>query len=321
MFDDACKEREIIKLESAKSCVKIAGEINVRSESWSGEASRFFLFRLNLRTYCGEKLLSPLVERCNSPTPFCALITQEMLLGAMLQIHTDEFGVEIYYETLSAKEYEAIFYELMHAPHTDIHFPFVYLQPNTYTEINAPEMGWKIDETIANILFQGEVYHRKISIERLQQDGHETPVIYDPACSTGDFLRAIKEAIPGAYTIGQDLSPDMCQWAKKGIDEVYCGDASTPAATLQSCDYIFFRFLNNEVVSTKKAKHLFTQIMRCLKPNGKAILFGFTPLLLTESYFKLHGYDVCQCNAAIEQEKALIQYYVIQKNQTIKEII
>ena len=145
----------------------------------------------------------------------------------------------------------------------------------------------------------------------MRAEGKSSPVVYDPACSTGDFLYAIKTAIPDAMVIGQDLSEAMCKEARRKIDRVVHCDALSPCMPVDSCDYIFFRFLNMTVVSSEQAKALFEAIIPCLKHDGKAILFGFTPVLIPLPYLIKRGFRILSCNMSVKEKNALIQYYVI----------
>ncbi len=113
--------------------------------------------------------------------------------------------------------------------------------------------------------------------------------------------------------IGQDLSQDMCALASQKIEQIRHGDALSPCVPKGSCDYIFFRFLNMTVVSSAQAKTLFEAIIPCLKKDGKAIIFGFTPVLIAQPYLVKQGFRVLSCNAAIREDESLIQYYVVEK--------
>jgi len=62
----------------------------------------------------------------------------------------------------------------------------------------------------------------------LKSLGRDDLRLYDPACSTGQFLSTMREALPKAYLIGQDLSAHMVSFAKKRVDEIYCGNAVQP---------------------------------------------------------------------------------------------
>jgi isonocardicin synthase len=244
---------------------------------------------------------------------FCSYIKAEMILGKLLRVQTSEVGIDIYYEDIAPQSRLALFEQLMNDKMIDIYFPYVPLKKDDHTEYTSSAAGWKINPKLSSFLLNGERSQREISIDLIKSDGKFSPVIYDPACSTGDFLYSIKTAIPDAIVIGQDLSQDMCAQARQKIDQVTHGDALFPCLPMESCDYIFFRFLNIHVISCSEAKALFEAIIPCLKKEGKAVLFGFTPVLISLPYIIKKGFRVLSCNAPIKSENAIIQYYIIQK--------
>lgn len=230
-----------------------------------------------------------------------------------MHTQTSALGVEIYYEDLTCQKRNHVFEQLMLNRMTDLYFPYVPLKKETYEECTSPAHGWKMTPDLDVFLSNGEVSQRKISVDLIKSDAKQSPVIYDPACSTGEFLYHIKTAIPDAIVIGQDLSLDMCTRARERLPIITHGNALLPCVPPSSCDYIFFRFLNMKVVSVEQAKALFEAIIPCLKSQGKAIIFGFTPVLIPLPYLMQRGFRILSCNAALACEKALIQYYVIEK--------
>ena len=70
-------------------------------------------------------------------------------------------------------------------------------------------------------------------------------VIYDPACSTGEFLEDFKKKFPESYTIGHDLSQEMVNYAKDFVDEACCCNAIDSPLKEKSVDLMFLRFLNS----------------------------------------------------------------------------
>ena len=80
-------------------------------------------------------------------------------------------------------------------------------------------------------------YSRQFLLSLGQPDLH----LYDPACSNGVFLQAMKVALPRCRTIGQDLSPNMVAYAARRLDEVHCGDCRIPAVGQASVDVVFCR--------------------------------------------------------------------------------
>ncbi|AWV02732.1 hypothetical protein DM992_25505 [Burkholderia sp. JP2-270] len=200
----------------------------------------------------------------------------------------------------------------------EIHYPFVQLVGADKVEINTPGNGWHIDEHRAHLLGLGEIYLRALSARFLNKLNTQNLVVYDPACSTGQFLFELKQAHPGIYTIGQDISADMIRFAEGKADELHVGDSLHPKPAEKSVDLIFFRFLNAEVVSRSKALDLFRSVMRCLKDGGYAVLFGHTPVLLNRSELLGEGCRVHSCVAAVE-DGSVVQFYVIQKEGEHRE--
>ncbi len=282
-------------------------------EAWSEYPHRFFFFNCNRQIYCGQKLISESMLDSGCQVLFCSYMKAEMILGKLLRVQTSEVGIEIYYEDISPQSRLTLFEQLMHDKMIDLYFPYVPLKKDVHKEYTSPSTGWKINPKLSSFLFNGERSQREISVDLIRSDGRLSPIIYDPACSTGDFLQSIKAAIPDAIVIGQDLSQEMCAQARQKIDQVIHGDALFPCVPMESCDYIFFRFLNINVISCSQAKALFEAIIPCLKKEGKAILFGFTPVLISLPYLIKKGYRVLSCNAPVKSENAVIQYYIIQK--------
>lgn len=237
-----------------------------------------------------------------------------MLLGKYIRCQISQEGVEVFYQELSLQERLECFETLKKSRSIDIYYPFVHLNKNTRQEITTPKEGWFITEDRAHLLSIGEHHFRKISIELLARNKEESPIIYDPACSTGEFLGELKQAFPNAMVIGQDVSEQMCNYAKNRLDKVIHNDSISPGVENNSCDYIFFRFLNAEVVSTSLAKKLFARIMKCLKSGGTAVLFGHTPVLISYPLIRMLGYHIVACNAYVLDHDALCQYYIIKNN-------
>lgn len=282
-------------------------------EAWNAYPHRFFFFNHKGQTYCGQKLISALMLELGCPVLFCSHIKAEMILGALLRVQTSETGVEVYYENITVQNRFILFDELMNNRMIDLYFPYVPLTKNDRKEYTSSSTGWRVDSKIADFLLKTEFSQRKISAQLIKADDKPSPIIYDPACSTGDFLYHIKTEIPDATLIGQDLSQEMCIQARQKIDQISHGNALSPCVPTDYCDYIFFRFLNVHVVSCDQAKVLFKAIIPCLKQGGKAILFGFTPVLIPLPFLMQQGFKILSCNAAEAEENTLIQYYVIQK--------
>lgn len=285
------------------------------SEKWEGQPHRFFFFKVEGKTIVGQKLLSPIVTEHGSPGFFCSLIKPEMILGELIRPQTSQEGVKVHYQPLVAEARLRLFNRLLNDRQMDVYYPFNQMSANDRLEVNTPPEGWFITEERAEILGQGEVHFRAVSARMVKDDGLKAPVVYDPACSTGQFLSAIKAAVPSAVVIGQDLSAQMCAYARPKLDQVIVGNSLEPGVQDESCDYVFFRFLNSEVVTTALAETLFERLVRCLKPGGKAILFGHTPVLVSASVMERSGLKILQVNERHPSEDAVFQYYVLQRTK------
>jgi len=282
-------------------------------EAWERQPQRFFFFKINGFEYVGQKLLSPIVTEHGSPGFFCSLIKPEMLLGSCQRIQCSQEGVEITFDQLSASERKSVFQSLLDDPSIDIYFPFNQMGINHRREVCTPDEGWFVTEERAQILGLGESHLRDISARLVASSALENPVVYDPACSTGEFLAYVKGKNPNAKVIGQDLSKEMIELARKKIEHAYVGNSLDPRVPAESCDFVFFRFLNSEVVNTSLAKSLFDSIITRLKSGGTAVLFGHTPVLITRALMEESGFDVLSCHAALDNRSAVFQYYVIRK--------
>jgi acyl-CoA synthetase (AMP-forming)/AMP-acid ligase II/nucleoside-diphosphate-sugar epimerase/SAM-dependent methyltransferase len=283
-------------------------------ERWEEQPQRFFFFELAGKTYFGRKLLSPLVTQHGSPGFFCSLIRPEMILGELIRPQCSQEGVEVFYRPQRAAHRREVFDALLRDKSIDIYYPFNQLSPNQRLEVNTPDEGWFITEERARILGLGEVHFREVSARLVAESRIPRPIVYDPACSTGEFLAAIKAACPAAHTIGQDLSPQMISYAQKRVDRVAVGNSLNPIALEGSCDFVFFRFLNAEVVNSSLAHVLFDRITKCLKAEGRAILFGHTPVLISTTEMRRRGFEVVSCNQHKDGEEAVFQYYILRKS-------
>ncbi|MDC9613630.1 MBL fold metallo-hydrolase [Xenorhabdus khoisanae] len=287
------------------------GVVRSIGERWDGQPHRFFVIKTNGKSFVGSKLLSEIVTKHGSPGFFCSKISKEMILGELEYIQTSQEGVDLFYTEVGKREIETFFDSLRDSSTAEIYYPFVQLVGTDKAEIHTPDNGWHIDENRAFLLGMGEIHLRALSARFMRNLDTQNLVVYDPACSTGQFLFELKQAHPDIHTIGQDISADMIRFAEGKADELYVGDSLHPKPAEKSVDLIFFRFLNTEVVSRSKAIILFRSVMRCLKDGGHAVLFGHTPVLLNKAELLNEGCHVRSCIETVDG--SVVQFYVIQK--------
>lgn len=263
----------------------------------------------------GRKIKSVLSIENKINAFHCSMITSSMLLGFFIRKEENGKDVKVHYYPFTKGEKVTIFNEIKHDKMINLYYPFKYRHFSTNEEEKSPNEGWSLNPEKVVYLGYGEEHIRDYTITFLRNIVKHDMVIYDPACSTGQFLNTIKKAYPFVKTIGQDLSREMCDYAKDYVDEIYYGDSINSQIKDNSVDIMFLRFLNSEVVTTEYAYKLFDSLIKKVKNKGKIIAFGHTALLIEDSYFKECGLITQQRIAYDKKYDAIFQYYVLEKEE------
>lgn len=292
------------------------------SERWDELPQSIFLLKSwkmedgSLRVIVGRRILSHQWITNKIRELHCSHIRASMLLGVFVDLRIQDDGVVVLYRQLTGSEKKTIMHDIVHKylQEMELVFPFPALQTEYKTEIHCPDEGWEIDETLALQLGEGEVFLRDFSIKFLKTLGKEDLFLYDPACSTGQFLATMKEAFPNSYTAGQDLSYQMTLFAGKRLDEVHHGNAAEPKITDDIADVVFVRFINSEVMKASDARVMVHPLVRVLKRGGHLIIFGHTPVLVSSADLLMdEGLEVLQCIGGDAKWDGVFQYYVCKK--------
>lgn len=291
-------------------------DVILHKESFHYMPQSIFFISIKDMVFVGRKTLSQKWIKGEINDLVCAHICKEMLLGVLANNQITENGVWIYYYPISASEKHTIFEDIRSTSNAEITFPFPYLTKSEFREIESQPEGWTLCEDTAEDLARGEREICQFTIEFLRDFKFENKTLYDPACSTGHFLQALKQAYPSCRTVGQDLSKDMVRYARQFVDKVYHGDAIHSKIKDESVDMIFCRFLNSEVVTTEYAGQLFDAIAKRLKPDGYLFVLGHTPILLNAAYFTKSGFKVIRTHGYDEPSQCIFQFYVLQKRST-----
>ena len=275
------------------------------------------VFYISIKDYpyklVGRKLRSVLSFENKINAPHCSMITSSMLLGILKSGCQIGQEVIVEYYPFNKDEKQYVFDSIKLDKFLDVQFPFKYLNFYTGKEKCSPDTGWSLNPEKVVYLGYGEQHIREYTVKFLKDIIKKDFVVYDPACSTGQFLNTIKINYNFCKTIGQDLSKEMVDYAKEYVDEIYCGDSINSPIPDESVDIMFFRFLNSEVVTTEYAYKLFDNLLSKLKKGGLAIIFGHTPVLIKSDYFSNIGLKVHQSIAYDEQRECIFQYYVLEK--------
>lgn len=264
----------------------------------------------------GKKLLSDLFVDFRIPELYCSLVTADMLLGLLVDERLSDSKITVFYNPINQSEKIRVMNDIMASggANVELVFPFPIMRQSTRQEWGSPPEGWQVDDAYDIMLGCGEERIRAYSIKFLNDAKLEKPILYDPACSTGVFLSTLQKAIPGSYTVGQDLSQQMANFAKDRVDEAHCANALFPKIKLGSADAVYIRFLNSEVVMTCEAEELLSALLSTVKVGGYVVTFGHTPVLLSSSNFRaLQGFQLVQCVGVDVNKGGIFQYYVIKR--------
>ena len=242
----------------------------------------------------------------------CSMITAPMLLGFLKKRSKKGKRITIEYFPFTNEEKKYIFNDLKNNRLYDIYYPYKYRDFNTNKEEKSPDNGWTFNPEKKEYLGYGEVHFRKFTTQFYKNLDMNNKIIYDPACSTGEFLDDFKKSYPASYTIGHDLSQEMIDYAKSFVDEFCCCNAINSPLKEQSVDLMFLRFLNSEVVTTKDAYKIFKVLISKVKKNGFIVCFGHTPVLITKQWFIKNNLKPIICNGYAKDRDAIFQYYVFE---------
>ncbi len=242
----------------------------------------------------------------------CSMITAPMLLGFLKERTKKGRKIIIKYFPFTNQEKKYIFEDLKDDRLYDIYYPYKYRDFNSNKEEKSPETGWTFDPKKKEYLGYGEVHFRTFTSYFFANQDMNNKVIYDPACSTGEFLEDFKKKFPESYTIGHDLSQEMVNYAKDFVDEACCCNAIDSPLKEKSVDLMFLRFLNSEVVTTNDAYKIFKILISKVKKHGIIVCFGHTPVLITKKWFMKNNLRPIICNGYDAYRDAIFQYYVFE---------
>ncbi|EST23157.1 hypothetical protein N566_25935 [Streptomycetaceae bacterium MP113-05] len=278
-----------------------------------GEPARIFMFQIDQRWYVGYKTLSDYFVYQDVPGVFCSRIYWHNVLGLLDGIRTSDTDVRVAFHPLDPHERRATFDAI--SPTTSITHPFVNHHEEGQEDTGTPA-GWPVTEDRARSLNAAEEHIRRYTSDLFRPmlaDLSENITVYDPACSTGHFLSQFADINPQYIrTIGQDLSQQMVDYAAERLEQVHQGDAEMPVPLPSTVDILFCRFLNSEVVNTRRAREILPHLVATLRQGGVMVLVGHSPVLLDVLDLETAGLTVLQTTA--RQDRYVFQYYVCRKS-------
>lgn len=274
----------------------------------------FFIKLPNGLTLFGRKILSVLHRNKQLTSLNCSRIDDNMFIGVVKNWTYETPDILIEFYPINDAERKFIFNTIKNDNNINIFFPFTYHDYITKEEKSSPKEGWHYYENLDIYLARGEKHIRKETINFLsKEDLNMETIIYDPACSTGNFLSDIKNHFPQVFTIGADLSREMIDVAAPKLDLALCENAYNSSICNNSVDYLFLRFLNFHVVTKKEALEMYKILLNKVKNDGKIICFGHTPVLLSQEEL-INNQCILNRSSAYDSEyNSKFQYYVLTK--------
>ena len=243
--------------------------------------------------------------------------TANTLLGRLCENKSDKKNIKISYHPFLDNESTDVFGNIKNDLQSEMLFPFRFKTPGSSGIQKTGKEGW--NPLFAEFLSNTEEHLRKYTKEVFGKYCKPDSIVYDPACSTGQFLHELKQEYNSIFTVGGDLSSEMINYAKDFLDKTECCDAKDSLLEKEFADVIFLRFLNDQVVSKNQAKQILPKVLEKLKPGGIVFAFGFTPVLLTAADFEKNNLEVLQKIAYDSSSDAIFQYYVMRNREATNQ--
>jgi ubiquinone/menaquinone biosynthesis C-methylase UbiE len=270
-------------------------------EPFEGEPQSYFLIKDQMGIQWIGKKTKTQRKYLGSFTPF---ISSSMILGKFLDFRIDQDAYYFAIDSKCQKFKDLKFIEIV--------YPFAKLIGERKLEIRSNPKGWTPHPKLNQALDLGEKPIRSWSISRLLSLGLQNKIIYDPACSTGRFLHEVKQACVSSFTIGQELNSEMLSIAQNRVDKSILGSAIHSPIPNSSVDYLICRFLNSGVVTTRYAHGAFARLSLTLKKDGYALLFGYTPVLISSLFLNKLGFEIIESVGNIKND-IYFQHYIAKK--------
>lgn len=240
-----------------------------------------------------------------------SILEKNMLKGRLVS-RQDEKESSIFIVSVPSKEnwHDDVFAS---PESTDIFFPYPPRDDNG-EEFICPDAFWDELVSVPQKLDTEEKHFRNYTAEILQDHVFRGCTIYDPACSTGEFISAVKEKFPFCRYFASDQSERMVSLTRTKIPDAFVCDIAANE-NISNYDIIICRFINHEVVKSKVASSILEKITCMLNRKGKVIIFGHTPVALDVPEFaRLHDLAVLMCMGYYGDPEGFFQYYILEKN-------
>lgn len=310
-LSEEIEEKECIYSEIKKRKLKV-----IQGTEFDYRDRIFFIHINDNIKILGLKILIDYFEKQgNESIDMDSKLKADMLLGIFYDLNIENGTVTVSYYPYESGEKKYIFNQIKKNTDIEVTFPMVLEQSTKemikWEEVWAQRAQEKTEEELVEFLYNTEPHLRKYTEEVIRKNKKVKFKIYDPACSTGDFLAYIKEKFSEAYTIGHDMDENMIKIASAKVDESRCCNAFDSDIPAECIDVIALRFLNYAVVNGVEAEKLFQRLIGTLKKDGLAVCFGHTPVLLDAKKFEQFGMKVIGKIGYDQLSDSIFQFYVL----------
>ncbi|MHA3735836.1 class I SAM-dependent methyltransferase [Pseudomonas sp. Eth.TT006] len=255
------------------------GELDRFIEPRGPGLHHLFILRLNDGDWVGRKILQ---HREPDGWHLSSALKPWMLLGPLLQWHWGDQGLLVDFRAVSAQQQQAAFQRAQASTDSELYFPFPAMDEQG-REFVCPAEYWQCDAAFADQLNADEQHLREYCADLIKTFSQPGMVIHDPACSTGEFIATLAQALPDCVCLGSDRSASMIEHARHrhraSTVRFSLADARDTAADATPCDVLILRFLNAEVMTREEAAQLLRDMAARVRPQGTILLFGHTPVL------------------------------------------
>jgi hypothetical protein len=302
---------ELKELFHQPTYVENLHSIDTRSFATALQKASVFFVRSNTETWVGLKS----VHRCsNGGLRYDFQIHPWMLFGRLIQFSLSENGLIISYCSANPEDKSRFAKSLASTSGAEIYFPFLLLDVQG-REIVCPPTYWE-KRAKDHIRFDlDEKDLRSYSIRRLKElalpDGAR---IFDPACSTGTFLKALSDELPQHVYVGSDCSPEMIRLAEQKLDECFVSGASE-IDLKGNFDVVFLRLLCMEVVTQEEANKILVNSFRWIKKGGYVFVIGHNPIIANiSSIAPRFNIEILSSVGVDDVLGAVFQFYILKSN-------
>ncbi|MFC6490505.1 class I SAM-dependent methyltransferase [Nitratireductor sp. GCM10026969] len=253
--------------------------------------------------------------RADGPDGFelSSLLAPDMLLGLFRDMAIGSGTVDFFYTPITRRHAQQIFAHCTAMRSGEIVFPFPALD-DRFCELVCPTDYWEGASLDGERLAQEEAHFRQACQALFAARLAPRAAVFDPACSTGDFIAGLARGDPRLRYAGSDISEAMVHQARArhAATEVDFAVADAGSSQGPCCDALVLRFLNAEVVARCEAEQYFRHLSHRVRPGGLIVVFGHTPVVCPVRWL-CHELAL-NIRSALEStpDGRLFQFYVVE---------